>query len=178
MPLNYIIQTSPLGRLLLAAAPEGLLRASFADDDSELLAELTEAHPNRLLIYRPNELLDQAASQYQAYFAGHTQQFSLPVALHGTPQQQAIWQGLTQIPHGLQWSYQQLAELLPAPYHAVHAINQALRSNPLALIIPCHRLLRSPQGISHYRWSPSRQQFLIDWEAAKVRTHYSMEIMS
>lgn len=178
MPIEYRIQTSPFGRLLLAAASEGLLLASFADDDSELLAELTEAYPERLLLYRSNGLIDQAFAQYQAYFSGQRQQFELPIAWHGSAQQQAIWQQLIQIPFGQQWSYQEFAQTLPTPYQAAHAINQALRHNPLALIIPCHRLSNSPQGLGYYRWGRVRQQQLCDREASPVIATYSMEMMS
>ncbi|WP_110514238.1 methylated-DNA--[protein]-cysteine S-methyltransferase [Herpetosiphon llansteffanensis] len=178
MAIDYLIQTTTFGRLLLAAAPEGLLLASFADDDSELLAELTETHPDRLLIYRANSLLEQAIEQYQAYCSGQRSQFSLPIAWQGSAQQQAIWHQLIQIPYGQQWSYQQLAELLPRPYHAAYAINQALRSNPLALIIPCHRLKSSPHGLGYYRWGRSRQQQLLAREAIPVTAKYSMEMMS
>ncbi len=178
MSIDYLIQTTPFGRLLLAAAPDGLLLASFADDDSELLAELTEAYPDRLLIYRPNGVLEQAIEQYQAYFSGQRSQFSLPIAWQGSAQQQAVWQHLVQIPYGQQWSYQQFAALLPRPHHAAHAINQALRSNPLALIIPCHRLASSPHGLRYYRWGRTRQQQLLAREAIPVTAKYSMEMMS
>jgi len=91
--------------------------------------------------------------------------FELPLDLRGTLFQQRVWQALRQIPPGQTLSYSQLAEHLGQP-RAVRAVASACAANPLAVAVPCHRVLRSDGSLSGYRWGLERKRALLDNEAA------------
>ncbi|MCB8926284.1 MAG: methylated-DNA--[protein]-cysteine S-methyltransferase [Ardenticatenaceae bacterium] len=132
---------SPLGKILLAGNDNGLTQVAFQDGKSALLP-------------RPNWRLDDAfwataVSQLTAYFAGELTQFNLPLAPQGTSFQQQVWAYLQAIPYGRTTTYGTIAAELGNP-NASRAVGAANGRNPIAVIIPCHRVVGSDGKLTGY----------------------------
>jgi methylated-DNA-[protein]-cysteine S-methyltransferase len=130
--LAYTFMDSPVGRLLLAGDEHGLWLLSFAGTERPVTpADGWEASGNPFL---------EAKRQLVAYFNGELRRFTVPVHLVGTEFQVAVWNMLRTIPYGSTWSYGELARRLGRPA-AVRAVGGANHANPIAIIIPCHRVV-------------------------------------
>ena len=145
----YTVMPSPVGPLFLAAEDTGLLAVTIAPDppaDTERL--LQRYRPGKRL--RPGDcpVLAAAREQLGEYFAGARRGFSLPLGLCGTAFQQKVWQMTAQIGYGRTATYRELAERCGT--HGYRAVAQALRRNPLPIVVPCHRVVASdgPGGFS------------------------------
>ena len=130
---NQAIIDSPLGKLKLIA------------NDTHLL-QLTYVPPTTKLKPASSSLLKKVQSQLQAYFTGKLSNFDLPIDLQGTPFQKKVWQALAKIPYGKTLSYSELAKILKT---GPRAIGNACRTNPIPVIIPCHRIL-AKNGLGGY----------------------------
>ena len=127
---------TPIGVLTLWAVPEGLRAIEFG-------AHLGELRPERQEKEQPGErVLTEAARQLGEYFAGTRKAFELPLVIEGTEFERAVWEILRSIPYGQTMSYGQLAADLGRP-SAARAVGRASGSNPLPIVIPCHRLVGS-----------------------------------
>ena len=155
---------SPLGPLLLARTARGLAGVWF---------EGQQHHPGPLAApQRPDdELLCRAADQLHAYFAGERTPFDMPfdvpLDLHGTPFQRAVWQALLAIPHGATRSYGEIAKALDAP-SAVRAVGSAVGRNPVSVIVPCHRVVGSGGALTGYAGGVDRKRALLELERTRV----------
>jgi methylated-DNA-[protein]-cysteine S-methyltransferase len=133
---------SPVGPLFVAVAPEGLCAVAFAAREpvAACLAELGRRHPE--LGWRPDDAgrCDAVADQLRAYFAGRLREFRLPVALRGSAFQLAVWRALQAIPYGETRSYGQVAAAIGRPT-AARAVGAACAANPVAIVVPCHRVI-------------------------------------
>jgi methylated-DNA-[protein]-cysteine S-methyltransferase len=147
---------TPLGPLLLARSALGLAGAWF---------EGQKHHPGPLAApQRPHdELLREAADQLQSYFAGERDDFELPLDLHGTAFQRAVWQALLAIPGGRTRSYGEIARALGAR-SAVRAVGGAVGRNPLSVIVPCHRVVGSDGSMTGYAGGVERKCALLALE--------------
>jgi methylated-DNA-[protein]-cysteine S-methyltransferase len=127
-PLRFAVILSPLGPLRAVAGPEGLRNLGFRSD--------AKGPPpgDMFMIGLEEELRD--------YFAGNRRKFSIPLHLQGTPFQKAVWDSLLRIPYGQVRTYGQVAAALGRPGGA-RAVGQAARSNPVGIIVPCHRVVAS-----------------------------------
>ncbi|MEN9868730.1 MAG: hypothetical protein RL748_4320 [Pseudomonadota bacterium] len=152
----YRHHPSPLGPLLLAARPAGLSGVYYEQ----------HSHFAGSAGWQPVEqhaLLDLAARQLDEYFAGQRKRFDLPLAPVGTPFQQAVWQGLRQIPWGETCHYGDLAVAIERP-RAVRAVGAANGRNPLSIIVPCHRVIGRSGDLVGYAGGLQRKQFLLALE--------------
>jgi methylated-DNA-[protein]-cysteine S-methyltransferase len=151
---------TPLGPLLLARTARGLAGAWFAGQ---------KHHPGALAApqRRGDALLERATAQLQSYFAGEREHFDLPLDLHGTPFQRAVWQALLAIPPGGTRSYGAIAKALDAP-NAVRAVGGAVGRNPLSVIVPCHRVVGSDGSMTGYAGGVERKRALLGIEHAMV----------
>jgi methylated-DNA-[protein]-cysteine S-methyltransferase len=151
---------TPLGPLLLARTARGLAGAWF---------EGQKHHPGPLAApQRPHdELLRAAAEQLRAYFAGARDAFELPLDLHGTPFQRAVWRSLLAIPGGRTRSYGEIARALDAAA-AVRAVGGAVGRNPLSVIVPCHRVVGSDGSMTGYAGGVERKRALLALERVPV----------
>ncbi|MFP4905556.1 methylated-DNA--[protein]-cysteine S-methyltransferase, partial [Paraburkholderia sp. BR14261] len=104
------------------------------------------------------------AAQIDAYLHGRRERFDLPLDIAATAFQQRVWDALQRIPYGETRSYSQIAETLGAP-RAVRAVASACASNPVALAIPCHRVVQKGGSLAGYRWGLQRKAALLDSEA-------------
>ena len=151
---------TPLGALLLARTERGLAGAWF---------EGQKHHPGPIAAaQRPSDaLLRRAADQLLAYFDGAADRFDLPLDVHGTPFQRAVWQALLAIPPGRTRSYGEIAKALAAP-SAVRAVGGAVGRNPVSVIVPCHRVVGSDGSLTGYAGGVDRKRALLELERAAV----------
>jgi methylated-DNA-[protein]-cysteine S-methyltransferase len=149
---------TPLGKLLLARTARGLAGVWF---------EGQKHHPEPLTaLRRPDDaLLRRAADQLHAYFAGERDDFDLPLDLHGTPFQRAVWQALLAIPAGRTRSYGEIARELGSA-SAVRAVGGAVGRNPVSVIVPCHRVVGTDGSLTGYAGGVYRKRALLEREHA------------
>jgi AraC family transcriptional regulator, regulatory protein of adaptative response / methylated-DNA-[protein]-cysteine methyltransferase len=135
----------------------------IGDDTIGLRAELQNRFPNAQLC--STDALDEPIIAKVVRFVGMPEEtFRLPLDLRGTAFQQQVWQALREIPAGSTASYADIAKKIGKP-RAVRAVAGACAANPLAVVIPCHRVVRTDGGLSGYRWGISRKRALLDREA-------------
>lgn len=165
LDLAYCTVDSPVGSLLLAATPEGLVRIAFDSEGHDLvLAALAERISPRIL--RAPERLDGVARQLDEYFAGTRLSFDVPLDLrlvHGF--RRTVLDHLRQITYGTIESYAAVAAAAGNP-NAVRAVGSACATNPIPLVVPCHRVVRSDGTIGQYLGGTEAKQALLAMEAA------------
>jgi AraC family transcriptional regulator of adaptative response/methylated-DNA-[protein]-cysteine methyltransferase len=162
MEIRYTTFDTALGRMLLAATGQGLCKLSFGANDTELEGQLAAEFP-RAALQRDESGLNVWAAGLQAHLSGRQPALNLPLDAHGTDFQQRVWAALRQIPYGQTRTYAQLAESIGQP-SAVRAAAHACASNPLAVVTPCHRIVRSDGSLGGYRWGLERKQKLLEKE--------------
>ena len=157
--MHYRYHDSPLGRLLLVGNHAGLLQVSMDIDGK----------PWRIdpLWQNADAELDETCRQLDAYFAGKRRTFDLRLAPLGTAFQQAVWQALLSIPFGQTSSYSALAAQIGRP-NAVRAVGAANGANPIAVIIPCHRVIGRDGSLTGYAGGLSRKALLLQLEGTQL----------
>jgi methylated-DNA-[protein]-cysteine S-methyltransferase len=165
LDVAYTTIDSPLGALLLAATPTGLVRVAYAiEDHDRVLALLAERLSPRVL--RAPGRLDAAARELDEYFRGQRRVFDLPLDRSlSTGFRQLVQRHLPAIGYGLTSTYKQVAELVGNP-KAVRAVGTACATNPLPVVVPCHRVLRSDGTPGAYVGGTAAKQVLLSLEAA------------
>jgi methylated-DNA-[protein]-cysteine S-methyltransferase len=144
---------SPLGELLLAC------------DGDALTAVHMDGSPGRGWRRDPASLRE-ATRQLRAYFGGELREFELPLAPHGTGFQQEVWAALRQVPYGSTISYAELAAAVGRP-GAARAVGAANGRNPIAVVIPCHRVIGASGALTGYGGGLARKRLLLDLEAGQ-----------
>ncbi len=163
--VTYALADTSLGRMLIAATDKGVCALRFGEDEV-LVEELKAEFPNA-------ELRQDAASlaslieEVESHLAGTLPTLNLPLDVHATDFQKRVWNALRSVPYGETRSYAQLAAMIGQP-KAVRAVARACATNPVALSIPCHRIVRSGGGLSGYRWGVERKESLLSREASQV----------
>lgn len=159
------VHPTPFGPVFLAMTPRGVLRADFLEDDDpgEVLNELAMDWPAAVLAEAP-EPTGAAVDRIFAGPGGHKTPLSLHVA--GTNFQVAVWRALLRVPPGRLVSYLQVADAVGKPGSA-RAVGNAVGANPVAFVIPCHRVIRESGALGGYRWGATRKQAIQCWEAAR-----------
>ena len=152
---HYTYMESPVGRLLLAGDETGLQRVAFAEGGKALQPE-----PNWSDDARP---LRQAVEQLKAYFAGDLRTFDLPLRMEGTPFQLAVWRALQDIPYGETASYGEIARRVGTPQGS-RAVGLANGSNPIAIVVPCHRVIGSNGKLTGYGGGLNNKETLLALE--------------
>lgn len=160
----YAIRPSPLGRLLVAATGKGLCFVALDDDEAALLDGLRREFPAAESIARDDAAVGEALDQVLAYLAGETPHLALPLDLRATAFQCRVWNELIAIPYGETRSYREIAQALGLP-KGQRAVARACASNPVSLVIPCHRVLRDDGNLGGYRWGVRRKARLLSLEA-------------
>jgi len=162
MEIRYTCFDTVLGRALLAATQHGVCKLSFGEEDAALAADLAAEFPHAARREDAAGLAAWAAA-LRAHLAGDRQTLELPLDARGTEFQQRVWAALRQIPCGQTRSYAQLAEAIGQPA-AVRAVASACARNPVAVVTPCHRIIRSDGSLGGYRWGLERKQALLKRE--------------
>ncbi|MBH3428736.1 methylated-DNA--[protein]-cysteine S-methyltransferase [Pseudomonas alkylphenolica] len=154
--MYYRYLPSPLGPLLLAGDEQGLHLLHMDAAQPWALPDAWQPAGNRL---------DEVARQLEEYFAGKREQFQVKLAAQGTPFQHEVWQALQRIPYGTTCSYGDLAHEIGRP-RAVRAVGTANGANPIAIIVPCHRVIGSNGTLTGYAGGVERKQLLLELEGS------------
>lgn len=162
--IRYTIVDSILGRLLVAVTARGICSVKMGDVDSELEELLKEEFPLAIIHNAGAELRD-TVNAVLATLHETDSVATLPLDVRGTAFQRRVWKELQRIPYGETRSYLDIARSIGNP-GAVRAVGGACGSNPLALVIPCHRVVRGDKGLGGYHWGLGRKRRLLELEAS------------
>ena len=164
LSINYSFAESPFGEILVASTEKGICYMAFVDDDKQALDTMQKCFPNA----RYKQVVD-LIQQNALYIFTHDWKDLDKIKLHlkGTAFQIKVWEALLKIPMGQLSTYGNIAERLQSP-KASQAVGSAVGSNPVAFLIPCHRVIQSTGVFGQYLWGSIRKTAIIGWEAAKV----------
>ena len=155
MQIAYTIVDSPLGRLLVAGTDRGVSAVSLGSSDGVLERALHEEYP-AADIRRSGEHLTSYVRAIVDHLRGRQPHLDLPIDIQATAFRRRVWEQLRKIPYGQTRSYGQIAAAIGEP-SASRAVGQACGSNPVAIVIPCHRAVRGDGQTGGYRWGPQRK---------------------
>ncbi len=160
--ISYTIAGCALGRLLVAATEKGLCAVRLGDSDKELEAAL-RAEYSEAEMKRDDQSLGKWIGALVDHLRGKHPRLELPLDVQATAFQLSVWQKLKEIPYGSTRSYSEVARAIGRP-SAVRAVARACATNPVALVIPCHRVVREDESLGGYRWGIERKQALLERE--------------
>ena len=165
LQINYSFVESPFGTLIVASTPKGICHMAFADEgDNAAFADLKERFPNA----QYQQLTDKIQQNAIFIFTQDWDKLSeIKLHLKGTPFQLKVWETLLKVPMGGLTTYAQLAGKVDN-HKASRAVGSAVAGNPVALLIPCHRVIKSTGEIGQYHWGSPRKTAIIGWEAARA----------
>jgi AraC family transcriptional regulator of adaptative response/methylated-DNA-[protein]-cysteine methyltransferase len=164
--ITFTVAPSPLGRVLIAATERGLCAVRFGDSSVELERELrSEFHAADL--HRDDAALRSYLEPLMASLRGENTVIDLPLDIRATAFQKKVWEALRHIPKGETRSYAQLARDIGEP-RAIRAVANACASNPVAVAVPCHRVVRSDGDLAGYRWGTERKKKLLQAERTEA----------
>jgi AraC family transcriptional regulator, regulatory protein of adaptative response / methylated-DNA-[protein]-cysteine methyltransferase len=164
LAINYSYAESPFGNILVASTTKGICYIAFADDEQKALADLQHHFPKARL-KQMVDLIQQKA--LYIFTQDWSQIHQIKLHLKATDFQLKVWEALLKIPMGHLSTYGSIAAQLNNP-NASRAVGTAIGSNPVAFLIPCHRVIQSTGTIGGYMWGPTRKTAIIGWEAAKT----------
>jgi AraC family transcriptional regulator of adaptative response/methylated-DNA-[protein]-cysteine methyltransferase len=161
--IRYAIADSPLGRLLVAATDKGVCSVRLGDSDEALTNELQREFFAAEILLDENRLRPALAAVVD-HLNDKTPRIDLPLDIRATAFQRQVWEQLQKIPAGETYSYTEVAKGI-GQEKAVRAVARACASNPVALVIPCHRVIREDKSLGGYRWGLDRKKKLLEREA-------------
>ena len=164
MKIEYTIVESRLGKLLVAATRKGLCAVSLGDTDKELESALAREYP-AAAIEKNDDSLGAAVKVLLGHLEGVQPHLNLPLDVQATAFQRLVWEQLRRIPYGDTRSYADIAKSIGRP-EAVRAVARAIASNRVALVVPCHRVIREDKSLGGYRWGVERKKALLKKEGA------------
>ncbi|GGD32374.1 bifunctional DNA-binding transcriptional regulator/O6-methylguanine-DNA methyltransferase Ada [Pseudoxanthomonas indica] len=160
--IHFALGQCSLGAILVARSARGVCAILLGDDPDALLRDLQDQFPRARLI-GGDDAFEQLVARVVGLVEAPAVGLELPLDVRGTAFQERVWQALRHIPAGQTASYAQIARQIGMP-RAVRAVAQACAANPLAIAIPCHRVVRSDGGLSGYRWGVERKRELLKRE--------------
>jgi AraC family transcriptional regulator, regulatory protein of adaptative response / methylated-DNA-[protein]-cysteine methyltransferase len=164
MKIGYSIAKSSLGKVLVAATDRGVSAVYIGEGDAELVGELREEYPRAEILAAPHAF-ERWVKEIVERVEGNPPRMELPLDLQATAFQRRVWQELQRIPRGSTRTYSQIARAL-GNGKAVRAVARACATNPVSIVVPCHRVIRGDGGLAGYRWGVSRKQQLLAREGA------------
>jgi AraC family transcriptional regulator of adaptative response/methylated-DNA-[protein]-cysteine methyltransferase len=164
MKIGYSIAKSPLGKVLVAATERGVSAVYLGDAENALVAELRQEYP-RAEIAPAADSFQRWVREIVQRIEGKQPRLELPLDLQATAFQRRVWQELQRIPRGRTRTYSQVARSLGRP-KAVRAVARACATNPVSVVVPCHRVIREDGALAGYRWGLSRKEQLLAQERA------------
>jgi O-6-methylguanine DNA methyltransferase len=165
--LFYLRTPSPVGKLFLAASAKGLVRLEFEGHELKLNRASTQLEESA-------STLSPYLKELNQYFAGERREFSFLLDLRGTDFQLACWHALLKIPYGETRSYRDIAEAIGHP-HAYRAVGMSNNRNPIAIIVPCHRVIASSGSLCGYGGGLDLKRHLLDLEQAVLHRETNSE---
>lgn len=167
MKLEYTIAASTVGKVLVAATGRGISAVYLGDAKKELLAALREEYPHAEISRAAGTTRSWVCEIVQR-IEGQPAEAELPLDLQATAFQRRVWQELQKIPRGTTKTYSQVARALGRP-RAVRAVARACATNPVSVVVPCHRVVRENGSLAGYRWGLSRKEQLLAAERAAAQ---------
>lgn len=168
---HYLSIPSPLGAILLRAEDDALTGLYF-DGQKYFPASASDASSDK-----PPRVLEETAQQVAEYFAGERQGFTVRLGMAGSTFQQQVWRALVQIPFGEIESYGKLAQRLGLPIGSARAVGAANGRNPVAIIVPCHRVIGSTGELTGYAGGVHRKAALLALERPARSTPHQLDLM-
>ena len=164
LQINYSFAETPFGNIIVASTPKGICHLAFADDEKDALQQLQLQFPNAQF----RQVVDTIQQNALFIFTQDWKDLSkIKLHLKGTPFQIKVWEALLKIPMGDVSTYSGIANTINNP-NASRAVGTAIGDNPVAFLIPCHRVIRSTGDFGQYHWGSIRKTAMIGWEAAKT----------
>lgn len=164
LTINYSFALSPFGKIIVASTPKGICHMSFAEDHKEAIKNLTSIFPKANYQNSADEIQKNAIRIFNLDWESLDK---IKLHIKGSDFQLKVWQALLNIPMGQLSSYQNIANLISSS-KASRAVGNAVGQNPVAYLIPCHRIIQSTGALGDYHWGHIRKTSMIGWEAAKV----------
>lgn len=170
LSINYVFSESPFGKIIVASTHKGVCYMAFLEDEAVAFSLLQSHFPNA----RFHEHQDQIQQKALFIFKnGWTKPDQVKLHLKGTNFQLKVWETLLRIPMGQLATYGHIARHIEKP-NASRAVGTAIGHNPVAYLIPCHRVIQSTGVLGGYMWGPTRKEAMIGWEGAKLDTFGQM----
>ena len=169
MQIHYTIATSPLGRLLVGATERGISALYLGETDAQLETELRKEYPRAEICRegRAPQILEGWVGKILAHLRGQEPHLDLPTDVQATAFQRRVWEELRRIPYGATRTYTQVARAIGWPT-AIRAVARACATNPVSVVVPCHRVVREDGNLAGYRWGLGRKQALLKKEVAAM----------
>jgi AraC family transcriptional regulator of adaptative response/methylated-DNA-[protein]-cysteine methyltransferase len=168
MNIHYTIVGSPLGRLLVARTDRGLSALYLGEFDRGLEAALQKEYPHAEIRRARNDL-EGWVEKILAHLRGQEPHLELPTDVQATAFQRRVWEELRRIPYGTTRTYAQVARAIGRPT-AARAVARACATNPVSVVVPCHRVVREDGDLAGYRWGIDRKRVLLEQESAARAT--------
>jgi len=165
MEIRFAVGQCALGSVLVAQSARGVCAILLGDDPDALVRDLQDRFPRATLL-GGEAAFEQTVARVIAFVEAPARGLDLPLDVRGTAFQQRVWAALRQIPAGFTASYAEIASRIGAP-NGSRAVAQACGANPLAVAIPCHRVVRTDGSLSGYRWGVQRKQDLLAREGLR-----------
>ncbi len=165
--INYAIVNCSLGSLLVATTSKGVCSVKLGDSEAALAADLKKEFP-AAVSKRDDQSLSESVQRVVDHLAGKSAHIDLPLDIRATAFQRQVWEQLRAIPVGKTSSYSEVASAI-GQRTAVRAVARACATNPVALVIPCHRVIREDQSLGGYRWGLERKKKLLEIERARAK---------
>ena len=164
LSINYSISDSPFGQILIASTEKGICSLLFIEDEESGFESLKLKFPNATYTLKQDTLQTDALSIFTKDWSQLNQ---VKLHLKGTPFQMKVWQTLVKIPSGRLATYGQIASTIDKP-GASRAVGTAIGDNPIAYLIPCHRVIQATGHFGQYHWGADRKAAIIGWEASRI----------
>jgi AraC family transcriptional regulator, regulatory protein of adaptative response / methylated-DNA-[protein]-cysteine methyltransferase len=175
MQIQYTIVSSPLGRLLVGATDRGISALYLGESDGSLRAALRKEYPSADLSLDTSRnvgsgrgSLSEWVGQILAHLRGQEPHLDLPTDVQATAFQRRVWEELRKIPYGATKTYTEVACAIGRPA-AIRAVARACATNPVSVVVPCHRVVRQDGNLAGYRWGINRKQALLEKEGKAAR---------
>ncbi len=165
MKIRYTTVPCPLGKVLVAATERGVSAIYLGDDERKLERELGKEYP-RAEIRRDRNGLEGWVSGILRQLRGQEPAEDLPTDVQATAFQRRVWEELRRIPRGRTRTYTEIARAIGRPT-AVRAVARACATNPVSIVVPCHRVIRGDGSLAGYRWGLHRKQALLETEQTR-----------
>ena len=166
MRIRYTIADSPLGRLLVGATDRGISALYLGESDTRLEAAIQKEYP-RAEISRDRNGMEGWLASILAHLRGREPHLDLPTDVQATAFQRRVWEELRRIPYGSTRTYSQVARAIGRPT-AVRAVARACATNPVSVVVPCHRVVREDGNLAGYRWGLERKRALLEHESTAL----------
>ncbi|SHE76561.1 bifunctional helix-turn-helix domain-containing protein/methylated-DNA--[protein]-cysteine S-methyltransferase [Chryseobacterium sp. OV279] len=170
LSINYSFSKSPFGYVMAASTEKGICYMAFEDDKETALGNLKHTFPNASFFEKQDALQKNALSIFDKDW---TKLNTIKLHLKGTDFQLKVWESLLSIPMGKLSTYGSLAGKIGNP-NASRAVGTAIGSNPVAFLIPCHRVIQSTGNIGGYKWGSERKQMMVGWESSHMYSENSI----